>query len=357
MYESYGSAYCGEEHSSGATWLESPDSLSKQAKKAMIGSFLVDSDDLAETEHLVSAHYAKVRIGACRPGTPTRARVWRTNVGQLSVDESEFSYDMGFDMEPPEKVLLCRVRSGVIDQRSSSGEAATLGAGQVVAFGAQHDVDYVGEVRHALYDVITIEHGLLDEAAGFEGASVRFTGSVPVDAAANQLVVDAIDHVRHGVMANPHAAAQPLIASAVSRYLAAMVVAALPNVAASRPVIPAGMDNSPALLRRAIAYIDDNAHTDIAVTDIASAVGLTPYSLLRLFRQHRDCAPMQYVRRVRLHHARVDLESGLDDAVTVSEVAHRWGFGNVGRFAMEYQQTYGRRPVGARPDASVTSER
>jgi len=35
----------------------------------------------------------------------------------------------------------------------------------------------------------------------------------------------------------------------------------------------------PQTLRRAIAFIHDNAHSDIALTDIAVAIGVTPRSV------------------------------------------------------------------------------
>lgn len=33
-----------------------------------------------------------------------------------------------------------------------------------------------------------------------------------------------------------------------------------------------------------------------------------------------------------------------DGSATVSEIAYRWGFGNLGRFAAQYRQRYGHPP-------------
>ncbi|HZE18313.1 MAG TPA: helix-turn-helix transcriptional regulator [Mycobacterium sp.] len=98
------------------------------------------------------------------------------------------------------------------------------------------------------------------------------------------------------------------------------------------------------LLRRAIAFIEDNAHTDIAVTDIAAAIYVSPRGLQYMFRKHRDCTPMEYLRRVRLHYAHLELVAGNRGTTTVGEIARRWGFGHLGRFAVSYRQAYGESP-------------
>lgn len=98
------------------------------------------------------------------------------------------------------------------------------------------------------------------------------------------------------------------------------------------------------LLRRAIAYIDDNAHSDISLADVADTVYVTPRALQYMFRKHRDCTPMDYVRRVRLHHARLELVAGDRVSTSVGEVARRWGFAHLGRFATRCHAEYGEHP-------------
>lgn len=101
---------------------------------------------------------------------------------------------------------------------------------------------------------------------------------------------------------------------------------------------------TPAVLARAVAYIDEHAHSDISVIDIAAAVYVTPRALQYMFRKHRACTPMEYVRRVRLHRAHVDLVAGERATTSVAEIGRRWGFGHLGRFATGYRQTYGESP-------------
>ena len=132
--------------------------------------------------------------------------------------------------------------------------------------------------------------------------------------------------------------------STAADHLAATLLDNFPNNAVADPTIEDRRDTAPALLRRAIAFVDDNAHTDICLTDIAAAVFVTPGALQYIYRRHRDCTPMEYVRRVRLHYARRDLLVANCATATVGDIARRCGFAHARRFATLYRQHYGQSP-------------
>jgi transcriptional regulator GlxA family with amidase domain len=138
---------------------------------------------------------------------------------------------------------------------------------------------------------------------------------------------------------------EPLVASTSSQLLCAAVLAAFPNTALSEPTIEDRRDSHPRTLRRAIAYIDDHAHEDIGVADIAAAANVTIRALQHAFRRHRDITPMGYVRLVRLRQAHQELLAA-DPAgdTTVTQVAARWGFFHPGRFARYYREIHGCSP-------------
>jgi transcriptional regulator GlxA family with amidase domain len=100
----------------------------------------------------------------------------------------------------------------------------------------------------------------------------------------------------------------------------------------------------PETLRRAIAFIDDNAHRDIGLTDIAAAIGVTPRSVQYTFRRHLGMTPLEYLRRVRLDRAHRDLLAADPTVDTVTKIAGRWRFGHPGRFSMAYKEAFGTPP-------------
>lgn len=105
-----------------------------------------------------------------------------------------------------------------------------------------------------------------------------------------------------------------------------------------------GSNAQPKLLRGAIGFIHDNAHRDIGLSDIASALGVTPRSVQYAFRRHLNTTPLEYLRRVRLDHAHRELQAADPAVNTVMDIAGRWGFSHAGRFSVIYKQTFGKPP-------------
>ncbi|GII75874.1 hypothetical protein Sru01_08560 [Sphaerisporangium rufum] len=102
----------------------------------------------------------------------------------------------------------------------------------------------------------------------------------------------------------------------------------------------------PAALRRAQRYCEEHAAESVSLRDIAAAARIGVRTLQHEFRRHLDTTPLAYLRGVRLAHAHADLVrmAGTGAQVTVTEVATRWGFMHLGRFAGLYRERYGRSP-------------
>ena len=93
----------------------------------------------------------------------------------------------------------------------------------------------------------------------------------------------------------------------------------------------------------AVAHIEAHAHEPLTLEDIAAAAGMSGRGLQHAFRRTLDMTPMEYVRRVRLSAAHEELRSGT--AVSVSDVAKRWGFSSASRFARYHREHYGQNPA------------
>lgn len=102
----------------------------------------------------------------------------------------------------------------------------------------------------------------------------------------------------------------------------------------------------PARLRRALDFIDANAHRDIELADISQAACVSASSLLRQFKSHLGLSPGAFLRQVRLDRARADLQGG--HAGSIREIALRWGFENASKFSQAYQRRFGELPSDVR---------
>jgi AraC-like DNA-binding protein len=66
-------------------------------------------------------------------------------------------------------------------------------------------------------------------------------------------------------------------------------------------------------------------------------------SLDSCFRRYRSCTPIRFLKHVRLRRARDELLAAAP-ACSVTHVALKWGFLNLGRFSAEYRQQFGENP-------------
>ncbi|MES4890008.1 helix-turn-helix domain-containing protein [Streptomyces sp. NPDC096012] len=304
-----------------------------------------DSDDLDVTEDFLSHAYARMRIGSATPGS-NRARVRRAGISSVSVDELSLDFEMSYSVTPLGRICLCVVHEGTVRDHGFQGVEDSFGAGDVVLF-APPDLPYSGRICNARYNITMLDPALLTQVAGApDGAGpVRLTGHRPRSAAAAAHLARTITHLRDAVLCDPQIADQPLIAATAAQHLAASVLTAFPSTALPEPTAADRNDAHPAMLRRALAYMDDHADQPTTVADVAAAAHVTVRALQYAFRRHLDTTPLAHLRRVRLAHVHHDLVAAdPGSGVTVTAIAARWGFHHPGRFAALYRETYRRAP-------------
>ncbi|MFH8803351.1 helix-turn-helix transcriptional regulator [Streptomyces sp. NPDC017936] len=306
-----------------------------------------DSDDLDLTEDFLSRAYARMHIGSDTPQA-SRARITRTAMPSVSVDELDLDFEMSYSVTPLGRICLCLVHDGTIEDHVFDGVQDAFGPGDVVSF-APPELPYAGRVCRARYNITMLDPALLDQVAaaapGRRTEPVRLTGHRPHSPAAARHLSRSIGYLRDHVLSDPDVADLPLVASTAAQHLAAGVLAAFPNTALADPTATDRNDSGPATLRRALAYIDDHAHEPVTVADIAAAAHVTVRALQYAFRRHLDTTPLARLRQVRLSHAHAELLAASPlDGLTVTDVAARWGFFHPGRFAALYREAYGRPP-------------
>lgn len=100
---------------------------------------------------------------------------------------------------------------------------------------------------------------------------------------------------------------------------------------------------APRSVKRAVDYIEGNLDAPITLADLVEVAGVPGRTLFHNFQAFKGASPMRYVRDQRFDRARRELMGGAPDA-TVTQVALRWGFAHLGRFAVEYRRRFGESP-------------
>ncbi len=140
------------------------------------------------------------------------------------------------------------------------------------------------------------------------------------------------------------AARHPLLASRIDQLVVGTLLAVQPhNFSAAPP--PRCAEVLPRHVRRVEDHLHAHADEPIAPADLARLAGVSLRSLYAGFRRYRGIGPMECLKRVRLDRARADLlDRAPGGGTTVADVALRWGFGHLGRFAADYRARFGEPP-------------
>ncbi|WP_433292190.1 AraC family transcriptional regulator [Actinoplanes sp. CA-030573] len=109
---------------------------------------------------------------------------------------------------------------------------------------------------------------------------------------------------------------------------------------------PAGLQGPrrPRTVKRTLDAMHAEPWRQFTAADLASIAGVGVRVLQESFRQHVGISPLAYLRRLRLDEVHNELSRSDPWQVSVSEVAYRWGFTHLGRFAGAYRARFGVAP-------------
>ncbi|MEU4692939.1 AraC family transcriptional regulator [Actinoplanes sp. NPDC023714] len=109
---------------------------------------------------------------------------------------------------------------------------------------------------------------------------------------------------------------------------------------------PAGLQGPlrPRTVKRALDVMHAEPSRPYTIRDLALVAGVGVRVLQESFRQHVGVPPLTYLRRLRLDGVHGELSRADPGQVSVSEVAYRWGFTHLGRFAGSYRERFGVSP-------------
>ncbi|WP_203989528.1 helix-turn-helix transcriptional regulator [Virgisporangium aurantiacum] len=302
---------------------------------------VLETTDLDLAQHVLRTAYGKLRLSVTRG--PVAVRISRDRVGPLEIHRNVFGMRFHVTGEPIGSLGIGRIARGMITCRTGRQERRHDRVGDVFV-SAQPDRPYQALLDDADIELALLPPELLAQVAatapGRAARPLRFTGHEPVSASAAAMWSSAFDFVRDN-LTSVRGVDATLLEGNGARLLAATALAAFPNNSVHEPAVEDRRDAHPATLRRAISFIDDNAHRDISAADIAGSAHVTIRSLQLAFRRHLGSTPMAYLRRVRLERAHQDLVDAEAGTVTVGAIAARWGIIGHSRFTSLYRAAYG----------------
>lgn len=249
-------------------------------------------------------------------------------------------YDLAAEVrstaEPQDQLLACRVDGPDAAVRSEKGG---LDAGRPwLSDGPRVHArwDRGARVSALVFDRENVQE-LARRISGDDRLALQVTGLSPRSAGAGTAWERMFAYLEQSV--DGLGEDDSLLRAELGRHAAVMTLAAFPTSAAMSPRRGAQRAAAPTTVRRALSFIDENAHRPITVEDVATAVHISTRGLQYAFRRALDTTPAECLRAARLEGAHQELRSGT--AAPVAAIARRWGFSHPSRFAAAYRGVYG----------------
>jgi len=115
------------------------------------------------------------------------------------------------------------------------------------------------------------------------------------------------------------------------------------------------MVNKQRIVSQARAYMEQHPETVLAVPDVCKAIGTSRRALQYAFEDVLQISPVAYLRLMRLNRVRASLLQ--PSAGSVGDVAARWGFWHLSRFAADYKSLFGELPSATLQRCSALAPR
>ncbi len=100
---------------------------------------------------------------------------------------------------------------------------------------------------------------------------------------------------------------------------------------------------APKHVKLAEDYIHEHLKDAMSIDDLVEITGVSQRSIFEGFRSFRGTTPMKYVLQLRLEKVREELLSS-GPGRSVTDIAIKWGFSQLGRFSVSYKKVYGESP-------------
>ena len=108
------------------------------------------------------------------------------------------------------------------------------------------------------------------------------------------------------------------------------------------------------LVKEIILYLEDHFAQDLSLDDLSAHFHKTPEYLCSVFKSVTGETIMHYLRRIRIHHAKVLLMESPDTGI--KDISRSCGFGSVSYFGRVFRETTGYTPQGYRLGVKDSSQ-
>ncbi|NML27509.1 AraC family transcriptional regulator [Zoogloea dura] len=281
-----------------------------------------------------------------RPGESVSASMHHVRRGRLSLSRLEYGTEVRIDPGRLENFYLVQmpIRGGAAIQcgghrfESGPGLASLISPGLPLSMRWQPDSPQI-VLRIDRDDVVFHCRQHLGEACD---RAPEFCPELDLTRSGGAYFAQLLGVLVDAIGREDHPIHQPLVLKQFESTLINALLYGVPSTLSDLLAGNADKGASPYYVKRAEEYIRAHLNEPLSIEMLAEHTGVSVRTLFSGFRNFRGASPMTYLRNLRLDKVRQELASR--EHASVTDVAFRWGFSHLGRFAQEYKRRFGESP-------------
>lgn len=304
---------------------------------------LVVTRDYEEARHHITQVYIPHGLQS-RDGRPLDFRLRYLASNKLTIGHLRYGADAELLVPPMESCYHMNLTLHGMTQVTQSGKASSTEPGKSGVLFNPVDPFTVRWSPDAVQYAIKIPRSSIEsQLEALLGRPVseplKFDLGFDLGSPRGQSLLAAVHHLRSELSRSGGIGEVPLIRAQLESYVLSQVLLTVPHDYQDLLLRPQETVRR-RHVRAAMDYIQDHVAEPITGPDIARAAFVSLRALQAGFQEELGISPMTYLRNVRLDRAHAELLAAPLD-VSVSEVASRWGFAHLGRFAEQYRRKFG----------------
>lgn len=311
------------------------------------GSLLLESRDLDEVRERVGSVFKPHKLALAGGSQQLLSRMYHAQHGNLALNLLDYGGDVTIDPERLDSFFLLQmpVHGGAVIEcghhhfDSSPGVASLVSPTLPLRMRWSDCPQVLLRIERA-----AIERHCARHFGTEERRVVEFEPAFNLTSASGMCLLPLLSLLANALSDPAHPLRNPLAYEQFeSTVLNALVYGQVNN--ARSGARPSRGPLAPFYVKRVEEYIRSHLHEPLTIELLAEFAGVSASTLFSGFRNCHGVSPMAWVRQLRLERVRDELRgAAAADPGSVTEVALKWGFAHLGRFAMEYKRAFGESP-------------
>lgn len=307
---------------------------------------LFSHSDLHETCHKVSQIFQPHTLNITKKTNEFSASMHHIQTGALSISRLEYGADVLIDPEQLRKFYLIQIpikgyaEIEFAEQRfiSYNNVASLLSPDQDLRMRWQANapqlilkINQQEFLQHCKHHIPEVPQD-----------GVVFDPRLDFSSQGGSYFLELLKTMTNAIMCEQHPLHHPFALKQFESNLFNALIYGQSNNSIGQIIQKAEKNISPYFIKLTQEYIEAHLHEALTIEMLSENVGVSIRTLFAGFKTYLGTTPMNYLRDMR--YEQVHLELMRNKALSVTEIAFKWGFSHLGRFSQEYKNRYGELP-------------